>query len=155
MVFWRISNYLDLTGLGAELSAGRWHTSAEGKRVLYLTEHPAVALLESLANLRGDPRFFQHHFQLLKISSQSKTLPRQLSKKQFASINRDNLKTTQALGDAWLAAKSSALLRVPSFPSPESWNYLFNPLHPDASSLKLDWAKHIAYDKRLFHVTYA
>lgn len=26
------------------------------------------------------------------------------------------------------------LLKVPSVVSPESWNYLFNPLHPEAGS---------------------
>src|SRR6266702_733196 len=153
MLFWRISNYPDLTGYGAELFAGRWHTAAEGKRVLYLAEHPAVALIENLANLRGNPGFFQHHFQLLEISSHSKTLPKTLSPKQLATIDPDNPKTTQALGDAWLTARTSALLRVPSIPSPESWNYLLNPLHPDAVALKLDWAKHLAYDKRLFRLT--
>lgn len=153
MLFWRISNYPDLTGYGAELSAGRWHIAAEGKRVVYLAEHPAVALIENLASLRGDPRFFQQHFQLLKISSHSKTPPKELTSKQLATIDPDNPKTTQTIGDAWLAAKSSALLRVPSIPSPESWNYLLNPLHADASLLKLDWARHITYDKRLFHLS--
>lgn len=152
MLLWRISNYPDLTGIGAELSAGRWHTAKEGKRIVYLTEHPAVALIENLANLRGEPRFFQHHFQLLKISSLSKTLPKELTAKQLATIDPQNPASTQALGDAWLAAGTSALLRVPSIPSPESWNYLLNPLHTDATKIKLDWAKHIAYDKRLFHL---
>jgi RES domain-containing protein len=155
MVFWRISNYLDLTGYGAELSAGRWHTATEGSRVVYLAEHPAVALIESLANLRGDPRFFQKHFQLLKISAPGKTLPKELTPTQLAGINPKSLASTQKIGDAWLAAGNSALLRVPSIPSPESWNYLLNPRHSDASSLKLDWARHIAYDKRLFHLTLA
>jgi RES domain-containing protein len=153
MLFWRISNYPDLTGLGAELSAGRWHTAGEGKRIIYLAEHPAVALIENLANLRGDPRFFQHHFQLLKISSHSETPPKELTSKQLAAIDPHNPRTTQTIGDAWLAARISALLRVPSIPSPESWNYLLNPLHPDASKLKLDWARLIAYDKRFFQLT--
>ena len=153
MLFWRISNYPDITGVGAELSDGRWHTAAEGKRIVYLAEHPAVALIENLANLRGDPHFFQHHFQLLRVSSHSKTLPKELTTKQLATIDPQNLSSTQALGDAWLIARTSALLRVPSIPSPESWNYLLNPLHPDAKKIKLDWAKHIAYDKRLFHLS--
>jgi RES domain-containing protein len=153
MIFWRISNYPDLTGYGAEFSAGRWHTAAEGKRVVYLAEHPAVALIENLANLRGDPRYFQKHFQLLKISTQSKTAPRELAPAQLASVDPENPTTTRVIGDAWLAAGKSALLRVPSIPSPESWNFLLNPNHPDAASLKLDWARPIAYDRRLFRLT--
>jgi len=30
---------------------------------------------------------------------------------------------------------------------------LLNPLHPDATLLTLEWARHIAYDKRLFRLT--
>jgi RES domain-containing protein len=155
MVFWRISNFTDLAGRGAELSSGRWHTAAEGKRIVYLAEHPAVALIENLANLRGDPRFFQTHFQLLKISSRSKSLPDELNSRQLARIDAEDIATTRSLGDAWLTGRKSALLRVPSIPSPESWNYLLNPLHPEASVLKLDWARAITYDKRLFHLVRA
>jgi RES domain-containing protein len=152
MLFWRISNYSDLTGLGAELFAGRWHTATEGKRIVYLTEHPAVALVENLANLRGDPRFFQQHFQLLRISSHGKVLSKELTSRQLATITPQDTKTTQTIGDAWFNAGAFALLRVPSIPSPESWNYLLNPLHPDASTLKVEWARHIAYDQRLFRL---
>jgi RES domain-containing protein len=153
MIFWRISNFPDLTGYGAEFCSGRWHTAAEGKRVVYLAEHPAVALIENLANLRGDPSFFQTHFQLLKISSQRKIAAKELTPTQLASVDPENLATTRTIGDAWLAAGKSALLRVPSIPSPESWNFLLNPNHPDAASLKLDWARPIAYDRRLFRLT--
>jgi hypothetical protein len=43
-------------------------------------------------------------------------------------------------------------LAVPSAPSPESLNYLFNPLHPDAKGVAIEWCKWIKYDKRLFHL---
>ena len=152
MLLWRISLYTSPSGIGAELESGRWHTLAPGKRMVYLTEHPAIALIENLVSLDGDPSFFPDHFQLLRITAPDTIPADRLTVKQLATIDPLNPKTTQAIGDAWLAAQSSALLRVPSIPSPESWNYLLNPLHPDASKLKLDWAKHIAYDKRLFHL---
>jgi RES domain-containing protein len=152
MVLWRISNFASLQGIGAEFESGRWHTVAPGKRIVYLAEHPALALLENLANLDGDPRFFQQHFQLLKISSPSAVAVQELTSQQLASIDAEDIASTRAIGDAWLATKSSAVLRVPSIPSPESWNYLLNPLHPEANTLKLEWAKHIAYDRRLFHL---
>jgi len=153
MLLWRISLYSSLAGLGAEMASGRWHTAAAEKRVVYLAEHPAVCLIENLVSLDGDPSFFPEHFQLLRISAPDSLAVADLTPKQSSSINPQNLTSTQVIGDAWLVAMSSALLRVPSFPSPESWNYLLNPLHPDASSLKMDWAKHITYDKRLFHLT--
>ena len=66
---------------------------------------------------------------------------------------RDDMNQTRSVGNSWLARRSSALLGVPSGPSPESLNYLFNPLHPDAKEMKVEWCKWIKYDKRLFHIS--
>jgi RES domain-containing protein len=153
MVLWRISNFASLSGIGAEFAGGRWHTPAPGKRIVYLSEHPAVALIEDLVNLRGNPRFFQRHFQLLKVAVSDAVPATELTPSQLGRIDPDDPASTRTIGDAWLAARTSALLRVPSIPSPESWNYLLNPLHPDASTLTVEWARHIAYDKRLFRLS--
>src|SRR5258708_1136488 len=58
---------------------------------------------------------------------------------------------TRLAGDSWVARTSSALLVGPSAASPESFNYLFNPLHSDAKGLTIEWSRWIEYDKRLFH----
>jgi RES domain-containing protein len=152
MIFWRISNHADLSGLGARLSGGRWHTAGVGKRVAYLAEHPAVSLLENLVNLRRDGTLYPDTFQLLKITAGETVSSIDLMPEDLASIDPKDTTTTQLIGDAWLVSGSSALLRVPSIPSPESWNYLLNPLHPDAALLKIEWAKRISYDRRLFHL---
>ena len=65
---WRISRHDDLDGLGGERADGRWHTAAKGKRIVYLSEHPALALIEVLANLKGNPRLFPDAYRLMKIS---------------------------------------------------------------------------------------
>jgi RES domain-containing protein len=153
MVLWRISKFASLAGLGAELSSGRWHRAAEGKRIVYLSEHPAVALLENLANLGAPSEILPDTFQLLKVSGSDAPSIDELTSAQRASIRPDELYFTQSIGDAWLASQSSALLRVPSIPSPESWNYLLNPHHPDAYNLRVQWARHITYDRRLFHLS--
>ena len=31
-------------------------------------------------------------------------------------------------------------------------NYLFNPLHPDAKGVEIEWCRWIKYDKRLFRM---
>ena len=145
---WRISNHRDLTGLGGERSDGRWHTAARGKRIVYLSEHPAVALVETLVNLRGNPALFPENYQILKISVPAGTSVQEVGSVDAAASIRD----TQAIGDAWLAGQASAILRVPSNPSPESWNYLLNPLHMDAGQAAIAWARWIAYDRRLFRM---
>jgi RES domain-containing protein len=151
-LLWRISRHDDLDGWGGEKSDGRWHTAAKGKRIVYLAEHPAVALVEVLANLKGNPRLFPDTYRLMKIETPA-DIP--LPNVDTAKLHQDwpnDLALTQQLGDAWLAAANSALLAVPSAPSPESTNFLLNPRHPDAANLRSLWARWIDYDKRLFHL---
>ncbi len=64
---WRISNHGDLVGLGGERADGRWHSAGRGKRIVYLSEHPALALVEVLANLKGNPRLFPESYQMLRV----------------------------------------------------------------------------------------
>jgi RES domain-containing protein len=148
---WRISNHVGLEGLGGEKTDGRWHTAKEGKRIIYFAEHPALALVEILVNLRGRTEQFPEHFQLLKISVDESVSTKIVEIGELSERWRHRSEETQAIGDGWLEEQSSALLRVPSVPSPESCNYLFNPLHQDAKGLVLEWHKWIEYDQRLFH----
>jgi RES domain-containing protein len=152
-LLWRISNHCDLQGLGGERSAGRWHTPERGKRIVYLSEHPALALIEVLANLKGNPKLLPDSYQLMKIAVRDQVAFTALERDSLPNTWRDDEKQTRSLGDSWLANGHSALLAVPSVPSPESTNYLMNPLHPDAEGVEIDWCKWIKYDQRLFHIS--
>ena len=68
---WRISKHNDLGGIGGEKADARWHRAAPGKRIVYLAEHPAVALIETLVNISGIPEAFPRRFQLLRIEADS------------------------------------------------------------------------------------
>lgn len=150
---WRISGHNDLEGLGGERADGRWHRAARGKRIVYLSEHPALALIETLVNLKGDPGLFPDTYQLLKVLATEDVSTSVWSLESLADTWRDDVSQTQSVGDSWLADGSSALLAVPSIPSPESMNYLFNPLHPEANQMRIDWCKRVAYDKCLFRIS--
>jgi RES domain-containing protein len=149
---WRISNHTELNGLGGEKWDGRWHTAAPGKRILYLSEHPAISLLETIANLRGNPKLFPETYQLLKVNVTDGVSENAIVPGLLLENWRDTPDETRKIGDRWLAKRESALLAVPSVPVPESTNYLLNPLHPDARNVTIEWTKRIAYDRRLFHV---
>jgi RES domain-containing protein len=149
---WRISNHCDLQGMGGEKSDGRWHTAGRGKRIVYLSDSPALALIEVLANLKGNPNLFPDSYQLLKITVADQVTTTAFEPNSLLSNWRDDINQTKSVGDSWLAGGHSALLAVPSVPSPESVNYLLNPLHPDAKGLQIEWCKWIKYDKRLFHI---
>jgi RES domain-containing protein len=149
---WRISRHEDLDGLGGERADGRWHSAAKGKRIVYLSEHPALALIEVLANLKGNPKLFPDTYRLLKIAVPASIWSAATEPPPLPTGWRENLDDTRTVGNEWLASRTSALLRVPSAPAPESSNYLLNPLHQDARSLVVDWSRWVDYDKRLFHL---
>lgn len=149
---WRIGRHHDLEGLGGEKTDGRWHSAARGKRIVYFSEHPAVALIEVLANLKGNPLLFPDTYQLIKIDVADSVSTKILASNILSKKWRENIGETQSAGDSWLADSRSALLAVPSAPSPESLNYLFNPIHADANGVVIEWRKWIEYDKRLFRI---
>jgi RES domain-containing protein len=152
---WRISNHCDLSGVGGERSDGRWHTAARGKRIVYLSEHPALALIETLVNLKGDPRRFPEKYQLLELSVENRLIEHVpiADLRGAPPDSRGPIESTRRIGDDWLAGQSSVLLKVPSIPCPFSWNFLFNPIHPDAAAAtKIESCNWIEYDKRLFRI---
>ncbi len=151
-VLWRISNHATLEGLSGERADGRWHTAKGGKRIVYLAEHPALALIEILANLRGRSEQFPVSFQLLKISVTDGVPSNALVPNILPEDWRKNLTETRSIGDRWLKEQNSALLAVPSAPSPESTIYLLNPLHPDAKNVIPEWHRWMTYGKRLIRV---
>ena len=149
---WRISNRCDLEGVGGEKADGRWHSAARGKRIVYLSEHPAVALLEVLANIHTNPKLFPDSYQLMRVSLPDDLPRRSLPGEGLSEAWREHLTETRSVGDEWLASRSSALLLVPSVPSPESFNCLLNPLHSDAKKLEIEWCRWIKYDRRFFRI---
>jgi RES domain len=61
----------------------------------------------------------------------------------------EKTETTRALGDAWLARDSAALLLVPSAIVPETFNVLLNPTHKDAERIVIVQTGDYAIDPRL------
>ena len=147
MVLWRISNHADLSGTGGLLHSGRWHS--RGRPVVYLAESPAGALVEALVHVQAaSPAELPMSYQLLEV-----VLPDDVSaidvSNQLSPSWRDAPGTTRALGDAWLAAQNSLLLRVPSVVVGRSFNRLFNPLHAQAASCRVESVARYPFDERL------
>jgi RES domain-containing protein len=57
--------------------------------------------------------------------------------------------STRAVGDEWVLAKGSAVLRVPSVVVPLESNYVFNPGHPDFSRVTIGPPLPFPFDPRL------
>jgi RES domain-containing protein len=146
---WRISNYADLTGAGGLKAAGRWHN--RGIPIVYLGESIALAMLETLVHFELSPDEVPDNFQLLAINTDENIAIAQLSENALLADWQSNQDYTRAIGDEWLMSASSALLKVPSAIIPESYNYLFNPRHPDADKIHIDSVRHCPFDQRLLN----
>lgn len=145
-ILWRISNFEDLKGIGGMKAAGRWHS--QGQLIVYLAEHPALALLEVMAGLELDLEDIPDTFKLLKVEIPDDELTTSFNPtltKQWAFEQ----KTTQHIGNTWLHSNETLLAKVPSAILPYSTNYLFNASHPKAMSAKVIEVINFPFDKRL------
>jgi len=147
VTLWRISNYVDLKGTDGLQTPGHWHNP--GLPIVYLSENPALAMLEILVHFELAPDEVPSNYQLLEVGY---PLRRGIARLQTRSLPEGwqaDPDLTQAIGDEWLAGTSAALLKVPSAVVPRSFNYLFNPRHPDAQAAKVISATQHPYDNRL------
>jgi RES domain-containing protein len=115
----------------------RWNSP--GRRVVYLADHPALAVLEMRAHLDLPYEELQHDHVLLRV-----ILPDDIE--DLAPMPDD----PRAAGDAWLAAGRRAVLRVPSVIVQEGRNLLLNPAHPRAAEAGIASCTPFRFDRRLW-----
>lgn len=145
---WRISNHRDLTGGGGLRYSARWHTA--GRRVVYLAESPAGALIEVLVHLELDETDLPPAYTLLRVAVAPEVVAVDLPVPANDAW-KAKLMVTRALGDEWLKSGRSALARVPSAILPDTFNLLLNPQHAQASLVAIVEATSARLDPRLLH----
>jgi RES domain-containing protein len=145
MELWRISNYADLSGIGGLKAAGRWHS--QGRRIVYLADHPSSALLEMLVHMDRD--LIPPTYQLLRIDLPPAISIKTVQLEDLPADWRSNTMASREIGDQWLDRAASALLRVPSAISHQGHNFLLNPAHPDAAGIVVAEAVKAPFDDRL------
>ena len=146
MFLWRISNHDTLDGRGGLIASARWHT--RGRPVVYLATTPAGAMVEALVHLELRPNQLPKSYRLMKVEAAD-----DLGKMQFSALTEDwrqNEIVSRTLGDEWLAQNHTALLEVPSAILPETFNFLLNPVHPEAARVRVLWHEAYPFDRRLF-----
>ena len=147
MNLWRISDHLDLGGVGGFKRSGRWHN--RGRKVVYLADSPTGALLERLVHLDLDPENTPESYTRLKV-----TIPDDLAIAFLDPPSDEDWRLdeglTRNIGDAWLAGGKTCLARVASAIAADAWNYLLNPLHPDAERAQIVSVTREQYDRRIF-----
>lgn len=133
-----------LDGAGGRYAPGRWHS--QGKPIVYFGETAAIVVLEKLAHLNPD---------VLPADLMLGLFEGELSIQDAWSADLkpqdlvDNIEMTRSIGDEWLEARTTCVLRVPSIVVPEEFNLVFNPQHPDASKVALVRERPFTFDDRL------
>lgn len=131
-------------GEGARLYGGRWNSP--GRAAVYLAGSLALAALEILVHVKSQGELAGY----VKIRVEA---PERLvgdvgalpaNRRQGSAPDE-----TRAVGDAWLEAGETLLLRLPSVVIPEESNYLLNPQHPDFGELAIGEAEPFVFNPRL------
>ncbi len=137
---WRITKakYAEtaLSGWGAMLHAGRWHT--KGYPMIYCADSPAPALLETMVHVEHQDLL---HFDMVAIRVEVQdTLLATLLETDLPASWQDWPwpAATQRIGTQWFLRQESVVLQVPSAVVPLQFNYLINPLHPQFDMLSID-----------------
>lgn len=146
MRLWRISNFADLSGQGGLVAPARWHSVA--RPLVYLADHPTSALLEVLVHFEVDREDWPDSYQLLMVD-----LPDEVAFENAPPLSVDwrvDAGETQSIGNQWLDASRTALLRVPSAIVPYTWNWLLNRAHPESNRSHIVEAVRAPFDTRLF-----
>jgi RES domain-containing protein len=144
MDLWRISNYADLSGIGGLRAAGRWHS--QGRRIVYLADHPSSALLEMLVHMDRD--LIPATYQLLRIVAPDDISVETIDA-ELPTDWRSRMLTSREVGDRWLDRATTVLLQVPSAVSGKGNNFLLNPAHRDAARITLAEVFQAPFDPRL------
>jgi RES domain-containing protein len=117
---------------------------------VYLAESSSAALLETLVHLELDEKHRPESYQLLKVQADDAVEVERIGLEVLPANWASTENVTQSLGDEWLKRTTTALLQVPSAIAPETWNWLLNPRHKDASGVRILTADTHLYDWRLF-----
>jgi RES domain-containing protein len=134
-------------GTGAALVGGRWNSP--GRQVIYGSLSFACAMLEILAHANIGRVPLTHRFLVASVPDDI-TVERHSAASLPVGWDVDNSSSARSFGDMWLAEARSAVLLVPSVVARLESNALVNPLHPDATRLKISASEKVVWDKRLF-----
>ncbi len=140
-----------LSGKGGSIVAGRWHE--KGSRIVYTAGTLSLAALELLVHVGVNhaPSDLVAVEIVIPDDVEVGELPPSDLPRNWRDVPAP--RRLQQLGTKWLRGRKSAVLRVPSAVIPAESNFLLNPLHPDASRIRVMGVTSFELDPRLAHKT--
>jgi RES domain-containing protein len=135
-------------GTGAARYGARW--SSPGLPVIYTAGSYAGALLEILVHAQRPKLRTPYHCLVIEVPASVDIAV--ISPEDVPGWDAADYVASRAVGDAWLAAGTSALLQVPAVTGrPFECNVLINPRHRDVQRLRFDGPYPVAWDDRLLN----
>lgn len=153
VVVWRIATEApaysadDMTGTGAKLTGGRWNSL--NVAMVYSSENIALATFETLSHIRAGGLPFNRYLVRIEIPDDVWAM-RTIATPPGGWDTIPSGRASRIYGDAWMVARTSALLIVPSVIIPDENNILINPEHVDTARLTATTLKKWYYDPRFF-----
>jgi RES domain-containing protein len=135
------------SGEGARRFGGRWNS--KGVSVVYAAQSQSLAALEMIVHL--DSVELLKYYVAISVTFDSRlALDADLSSlpKNWRAFPAP--KGLKAIGDDWISAAKSPVLRVPSVVVPSESNFLLNPGHADFPKLVIGSPLRFRFDPRLF-----
>lgn len=138
-----------LSGIGASKSKGfRWNS--ENTRLVYTAETRALAMLEVSVHLDlSEDLPNDRYFVEIEIPGDISALEVEVTNLPDHWDSKPPSLVTQIIGDDFVQNHEAAILKVPSCIVPQEYNYLINPLHPDAKKINIVNQTPIQFDARL------
>jgi RES domain-containing protein len=134
-------------GEGARMAGGRWNH--RGTALVYVADSLALAALEAFVHLQRAAAKIPHVSFRVEIPDDVITgitlhgLPRNWRAEPPPDA-------TKRIGTDWVAAATSAVLRVPSVLVPTESNFLLNPAHPGFERLVISPPVTFSFDSRMW-----
>jgi RES domain-containing protein len=88
-------------------------------------------------------------YQLLRVEVDDDVSVAEIADADVPDDWRQNPDWSRGAGTEWLQTETSAVLKVPSAVVPFAHNFLFNPAHPAADTVRIVDALHVKHDDRI------
>ena len=147
MIVYRISIAKYSTKLIASGNPARWNS--KDIKVIYTAQSNALACLENVVHRNS--RGLQKDFRQMNIAIPDAIEMEEIKETDLKPEWKDFLQMpyTQSIGDAWINAAKTSVLKVPSAIIPGDSNYLLNPSHKDFIKIKLIKTIPFKFDSRI------
>lgn len=135
-------------GTGSMQHGGRWNSP--GFRAVYCASSLAVAQLEMLIHVGRTTPPTNHAWISIDVPDDVTIMVMERHGLPPGWDHPTAKDVSQSVGDAWFAAKTTAILRVPSVAAAEDHIWVINQDHPDFARMSASLPSPLVWDTRLF-----